>query len=466
MPKPPQNNLPEPGQESLQQDSNSGSGGSNRIAGDVTALSSDGRGIVKAREQVFFAERVVPGDRVAFVPDLSSKNAVAREVKVLRKSPDRCQHPCAHAKTCPASEWGIVKYERQLLAKHELVCRVLRGVVDASLVAPMWASPNSWEYRNRLTLQVRPTARGGLEFGYALGARDGGLVPIRDCPLASSEVRGAVRELFAATRDLKGLRPEIIPSRLTVYPTESDVAVLFTYSGHKWEADVQEFLELTDSWTLAGQIWAGMATKAGLVESRGTFWREEERLSMRVGWLGHPLAIHPGGFSQANGGSTELVLQWLVAHRADFQAETVWDLYGGYGALGLAIAPDGGKLEVVEQSEFSEAAFARLASRRPEMTGSFHLGDVSRKLRKLSGQITGNDLVILDPPRSGCHPNVLAQLIESQARNIIYLSCNPARLARDLRVLQTSGWQTRLVQPVDFFPQTPEIEAFAVVERK
>ncbi len=461
----PDSNPPEERQESLQPDFKPESAATTRIAGDVTALSSDGRGIVKAREQIFFAERVVPGDRVAFIPDLTAKPPAAREVKILRKSPERWNHPCPHAKTCPASEWGIVVYEAQVREKTGLVRRVLRGVVEPELVADMWPSPQPWGYRNRLTLNVLPTARGSMEFGYALAAREARIVPIKDCLLADEEIRVALRGIFAEVRDLKTVRPEIVPNRLTLYRAETGAAALAIYTSRVSESDVLEFLELADEWPLDGGIWAATGTKSGLVESRGTFWREEESSSIHVGWLGHPIAVHPAGFSQANQSSADLVLRELAAFRDSWRPKTVWDLYGGYGALGFAAVPDGAALEVVEQSGFSESAFAALSALRPGAVARFHQGEVARLLGKMARHMTADDLVILDPPRSGCHPDVLGHLNASGARRIVYLSCNPARLARDLRILQEHGWAAKSVQPVDFFPQTPEIEVLAVIER-
>ncbi|MBL0061996.1 MAG: class I SAM-dependent RNA methyltransferase [bacterium] len=448
-------------QESLQHSFKSGA----RQVGEVTALSSDGRGIVKSRGQVFFAERVVTGDRVAFTPDTESNPMVAVNPKVLKLSAFHCEHPCRHAKECPASEWGIVTYDCQLTEKTELVRRVLRGAVDGELVADIWPSPQQWGYRNRLTLQVRMREHGGAELGYATGARGAGFSPIKKCLLAIEPVASAVGHAGWILRDLRELTVEILPDRMMFFDTSEGPGAMAIFKGRPVETDVQHFLELAKKIELPGGIWGASSNQVGIVGERGTFWREEECRAMQVDWLGHKLEAHPAGFAQVNEEAFAEVLSYLKSLRDDFAARTVWDLYGGYGALGFAAARDGSRVHVVEQSGLVESTFAQLAKLRPNVEAELQQGEAARVVPKLARKISEDDLVILDPPKSGCHPEVLAALMESKLHRIAYLSCNPARLSRDLKILAEQGFQAKMVQPMDFFPQTPEIEVLAIAER-
>ncbi len=449
------------GQESLQHHFKSGA----RQVGEVTALSSDGRGIVKSRGQVFFAERVVTGDRVAFTPDLTAKPPVALNPKVLKHSEFHCEHPCRHAKECPASEWGIVTYEQQLVEKTELVKRVLRGAVEGELVSNIWPSPQQWGYRNRLTLQVRLREHGGAELGYAKEARGAGFAPIKKCLLATEPVASAVGHAGWILRDIRELTEELLPDRMMFFETSTGPGAMAIFKGRPDETDVQYFLELAQKIELPSGIWAASSNQVGIVGERGTFWREEECRAMKVDWMGHKLEVHPAGFTQANEAAFSKILDYLMSHCDEFSARTVWDLYGGYGALGFAAARDGSRVHVVEQSGFSESTFAQLASIRPNVEAEFQQGEAARVVPKLSRKISADDLVILDPPKSGCHPEVLTTLMESQISRLAYLSCNPARLSRDLKILAEQGFRAKMVQPIDFFPQTPEIEVLAIIER-
>lgn len=453
--------IEETGQESLQHDFKS----SPRQVGEVTALSSDGRGIVKSRGQVYFAERVVTGDRVAFTPDLSAKPPVAVNPKVLKHSAFHCEHPCRHAKECPASEWGIVTYDCQLAEKTELVRRVLRGVVEADAIAEIWPSPQQWGYRNRLTLKVRLREHGGAELGYATGSRGSGFTPIKKCMLATESVAQGVGHAGWILRDLRELTEEILPDRMMFFETTDGPGAMAIFKGRPDETDVQHFLELGENIELPGGIWAASSNQVGIVGERGMFWREEECRAMQVDWLGHKLEVHPAGFSQANEGAFARVLTHLVSLRDKFSARTVWDLYGGYGAIGFAAARVGSRVCVVEQSGLSESTFTQLASLHPNVEAKFHQGEAARVVPRLLRKIAEEDLVVLDPPKSGCHPEVLTALMESKIRRIAYLSCNPARLSRDLKILAAKGFKAESVQPVDFFPQTPEIEVLAIVDR-
>ncbi|MCB1060912.1 MAG: class I SAM-dependent RNA methyltransferase [Calditrichaeota bacterium] len=451
------------GQESLQQNFKSG-GKPSRQVGDVTALSSDGRAIVKSRGKTYFAERVVPGDRVAFAPDETTSPARAANAKVLKRSELRCDHPCRHAAECPASQWGIVKYETQLAEKTELVRRVLRGIVAPESVSEMWASPEPWGYRNRLTLTVYPKERGAV-LGYAVGARGAGFAEIRTCLLATRSISQAVGHVGWILRDARQLSASALPTRLVFFETAFGPGAMALFSDLAKETDVQEFLELAQKFELPGGILGATASKAGIVGERGTFWREEESRAMITTWLGNRLEIHPAGFAQINEGAFDRVLGFLQQQSAGFEASAVWDLYGGYGALGFAAARAGTRLTVIEQSGFSRKTFDQLAGFHPQVKSKFTKSEVLAALPNIASKMTDKDLVILDPPYSGCHPDVLKALSGAAIRKLVYLSCNPARLARDLKILAPAGFQSTLIQPVDFFPQTPEIEVLVFAER-
>ncbi len=436
-----------------------------RLAGDVTALASDGRGVVKTKEQVFFARSVVPGDRVAFKPDLSSKPASALDVKVLRRSEYRAVHPCRHAKECQASVWGIVSYERQLIEKQDLVRRVMRGAVDPAVIREIVPSPLQWAYRNRVGLQVSAKPRGGFDLGYASGARDSAIVGISSCLLASDTISEAIKRVAECLASDRALSRDALPHRLSLFETAAGAGGLAVYKGRPKETDVQLFLEFALSFELAGGIWAANGSQAGLVGERGMFWRTKESRSMLVEWLGHKFDVHPASFAQVNNGSAQFILQHLFGHRHEFHSSQVWDLYGGYGALGFALALEGAKLCVVEQNSWSESTFKKLQELNPLVEAKFIKGDVARLLSKSQVKLGKDDLVILDPPRSGCHPEVLEAIVKARTDRILYLSCNPARFARDLKILAASAYQAKEILPVDFFPQTPEIEVLALIEK-
>ena len=170
---------------------------------------------------------------------------------------------------------------------------------------------------------------------------------------------------------------------------------------------------------------------------------------MQTGWLGHQLEVHPAGFTQVNDGAFDRVLRYLAEQRTRFSAPTTWDLYGGYGALGFAVASAGSQLVVVEQNGLSRSTFEQLAAARPEVQATFDETEVNRYLPRIKGRIGRDDLIILDPPRSGCHPEALDLIGKSRVRRLLYMSCNPARLARDVKLIAPAGFVVREVQPVD-----------------
>ncbi|MCC6476700.1 class I SAM-dependent RNA methyltransferase [bacterium] len=436
-----------------------------RIAADVTALSSDGRGIVKLNELVFFAEHTVPGDRIAFQPNPASKPPSAEQVRVLKRSPHRCEHPCPLSDKCPASIWGIVDDATQLSEKTGLVRRVLRGVVEADKVQEMIPSPELWGYRNRLSLKIAHRARGGFEIGYSSGARSNEVIPIRDCLIAEESMRHALRQLSRKLKNERSLDPSFLPSRLQLHVTAEGPGAVAIYSHRIPELAARELCSYLEDIDFFGGVSVAVGNAAGLVGERGIIWRDEACSDMSASWFERSLDVHPCAFTQANPRAASLILNRLreVSHTYSFR--TVWDLYGGYGALGFSLASSNSRVVVVESNPFSRGTFEQLSKIAPCTSSEFICGEAVATFKKLSREVKPEDVIVLDPPRSGAHPELIELLVRARARNIIYLSCNPARLARDLRPLVAAGWQTIEVQPVDFFPQTPEIEALAILHK-
>jgi 23S rRNA (uracil1939-C5)-methyltransferase len=143
----------------------------------------------------------------------------------------------------------------------------------------------------------------------------------------------------------------------------------------------------------------------------------------------------------------------------------VWDLYGGYGALGFAVGGGVRPVTVMDISSYSERTFAELARMAGNTNSRFLRGDLLVTLPTVVKSIAEEDLVVLDPPRSGAHPEVLTRITRSRCRRVIYLSCNAARLARDLRILKEHRFAPTEIQPYDFFPQTPTIETLVILQR-
>jgi tRNA/tmRNA/rRNA uracil-C5-methylase (TrmA/RlmC/RlmD family) len=255
-----------------------------------------------------------------------------------------------------------------------------------------------------------------------------------------------------------------LPRRIRIHDTRRGAGALLIFAGELEEGDTVEWRTKLKDVPIPGGAWLASGTRVGVADLRNPLRRMPGALPMLTTWLGNEVDVHPAQFCQANGGAADLVLERLRRLGQSQGFASVWDLYGGYGALGLAAA---GKrpVTVLEQTSLCRETFQDLATRAGNTQAEFVGGDLLRTVKKAALRMTSDDLVILDPPRSGVHREVLAVLAQSNARQIAYLSCNPARLGRDLGLLLNAGFRAEEIQPYDFFPQTPRIEALCLLER-
>ena len=428
----------------------------------IESLATDGRGVVRLDGVVYFVPRALPGDLVLLNLNSASKPPSAEVVSLLEPSHVRVPHPCPHAALCQGSLWGSLGYAQQLAHKHELVERTLRKAVGDVIVLPTVASPLPWRYRNRISLSVW-TRAGKLEVGYHSEARQDTGVPIHACYLPHESISQSLNTLAGSLSDFDATDAHI-PRRLQIHITAAEAGLLLFLNERltpelmsRWASRLQA--------CAPGGIWYAEATAAGIVNFRQPILHTERALPMQSQWLGHTVDVHPAAFSQANSLAANLVGERLLKYRQQSNYSKVWDLYGGFGALGLAAAGPDHALTVFEISRLSEPSLQRLAQDLRVTHTRFVQGDLLRTLPSHISQVQETDLMILDPPRSGAHPEILSAINRSKARQLIYLSCNPARLGRDMALLSKGGFAPREIQPYDFFPQTPATEVLAIFHR-
>jgi 23S rRNA (uracil1939-C5)-methyltransferase len=429
----------------------------------VEALSTDGRAVVHVDGTVFFVGGALPGDRVELELDPLTRPPSARLVRLLEPSPHRAPHPCPEAAACCGSVWGVLAYEEQLKHKRELVLRTLRKAVGDIEVLSTIASPLQWHYRNRLSLSVW-IENERLRIGFQTEPRSPTGTPVRTCLLAHESLLPCLRALAGFADEMHTDNAPRLPRRIQIHTTRRGAGVLLIFAGELEEGDGSDWRSRLKNVPIPGGLWLASGTRAGIVDLHEPLLCMPGALPMLTTWLGHEVDVHPAEFCQANGGAADLVLERLHRLGESRHFAHVWDLYGGYGALGLAAAGNG-PVTVLEQTSLCRETLQALAVRAGNTDAEFVGGDLLRTMKKAASRMTADDLVILDPPRSGAHREVLTALAQSDARHIAYLSCNPARLGRDMALLSATGFRAAEIQPYDFFPQTPRIEVLCVLER-
>jgi len=401
-----------------------------RLTFGFDALAHDGRRVV-------FVPYAAPGDRVS--ADVVERHAGwlrAEPRAVVRPGPDRVVPGCAWFPTCGGCQWQHVAPAAQRAAKAAIVAEQLAriaGMRDVE-VLPALASSADWGYRARITLAVE-----GRRIGYRR-ARSHALVEIRDCPIADPAVSAhlaVAREWVAALR---------VPlERVTIAAAPGGVVLAATATRGPGPADLaaSEAL-LARTATVRGTVLGG----GGVRQTAGD---PHVRLALAPGV---DVDVPADAFTQVNLGANAL----LVATVVDFARAPAraLDLFCGAGNFALPLARRGARVHGVERSAVAVDAARAAAARLALEHATFACDTVAHALATVSPGDA--DLVVLDPPRAGAS-EVIAPLARVRAPRIVYVSCDPATLARDARALAKHGYALVRVQPVDVFPQTYHIES-------
>jgi 23S rRNA (uracil1939-C5)-methyltransferase len=435
----------------------------------VESLAQGGRGVARSGGYVVFVQGAVPGDRVrARVFKRKRSYGEARVTELLEPSPDRIEARAPH----PGAPWQVLPYERQLEEKQRQVVEALEriGGFEGARVDPIVPAVEQWHYRNKMEYSFGEGPDGGLVLGFHPPGSWRQVIAVQEDVLASAatdELRERVREWCEAEgltpydrethagflRNLvvrEGRRTGQLQVRLVTSPGD------FRASHFAEAADARSVV-----WTRTG----GLAEvtrdgETGLLSGDGLI---EERLEVN----GTPLRFHisPDAFFQTN---TEMAerLYGIAAELAGLTgSERVYDLFCGIGTIGLALAPLAGEVWGVEIVEDAVADAIGNAKLNGIDNARFFAGDIRTAMRPLVEQAGDPDVVVVDPPRAGLSQKIVRRIVETGAKRIVYVSCNPTTLAPNARQVADAGWSLERVQPVDMFPQTPHIECVALFTR-
>ena len=375
----------------------------------------------------------IPGERVvAEVIKVHRKYVSAKVVEVLEASPDRVEPPCPYYGECTGCQWQHLSYDAQLKTKREKVVDALQRVGDFENppVSEVRPSPDQYGYRNHARFTVR--RRGKREDGPE-GNREGSLgfvnretrqfVRIDKCLLMHDGVNRLLEDLqdhCGETTQLS-IRAAKYPGRAGKYSEDS---LIQPYLAHP-----------------------EISVKTG-----------QKRYTETVG--GHDFQVSSPSFFQVNVDQAAAAAQ-VVSDRLQLGPNDVLlDAYTGVGTFAILLAPSVKKVIAVEESS------AAVADAKLNGAGlnnlEFVLGRTEDVLRDLPEK---PDVVVLDPPRSGCQPRALESLIEMAPPRLAYVSCDAETLGRDLKILCQGGYQLDEVAPLDMFPQTHHVECVAFLSR-
>jgi 23S rRNA (uracil1939-C5)-methyltransferase len=378
---------------------------------ELTGVGPDGAATGALDGETVSAAFGLPGERVIVaVLERREGHIDGRTLHVLRPSPDRVAPPCPYFGTCGGCQWQHVTYERQLAYKRDNVATRLAeaGFADVP-VAPTLPAPSAYAYRNHARFSI---GRKFGELGYTTHHQHR-FFRVDTCPIMNPRINA----VLAATQRRA--------------------------AGHQ----------------LAVRV--GARTGDLLVQPRQDapdLPYESGQTSLEEELLGRRYRVSAAAFFQVNTAQAER----LIATARDLldlrESDVLLDLYCGVGTFGLALASGVRRVIGVEESA---AALKDARVNAADLDNvEFLIGRAEDVLASLAEPV---DAVIVDPPRVGCRPGALDALLRLTPRKLVYVSCDPASLAHDLRVLVDGGFALKAVQPVDMFPQTAHVETVALL---
>jgi 23S rRNA (uracil1939-C5)-methyltransferase len=446
----------------------------------VERYAAEGKCVARVNEKVIFIEGAVPGDVVDIFVHKNKKDwGEARVTRLVTPSADRVIPFCTHFGTCGGCKWQMLPYDKQLLYKEEQVKDQLRriGHITAQEYRPIAGCEQTQLYRNKLEFTFsNKRFLTGAEINNpnitpnhpSLGFHAPGLfdkvIPIEECflqPEPTNAIRNFLRDL-ALEREHTGF----LRNLMIRVATTGQVLVNMVFAENQTDEIALVMAQLKEHFPGITSLHYTINTKfndslydQAIQLYHGTPYIEE-KLEQFV------FRISPKSFFQTNTRQAE-VLYRIARDLAQLQGhETVYDLYCGTGSIGIFLSPNAGKIIGVETvSDAVDDARINAAINGIERA-EFFAGDVidicNDAFFKQHGQ---PDVVIIDPPRAGCHDKLLQKLLEIAAPRIVYISCNPATQARDIKVL-SALYDVVVSQAVDLFPHTHHIENVILLERK
>ncbi|NOT33267.1 MAG: 23S rRNA (uracil(1939)-C(5))-methyltransferase RlmD [Candidatus Eisenbacteria bacterium] len=424
-------------------------------------------------------DRGLPGDRVeARVSHVRRRWADARLERVEPLCPDRVPPRCSHVHVCGGCRFQDLALEAQVRLKERHVRETLEriGGLENPQVRPIVAAPDAWRYRNKMEFSFAPDSDGSPQLGLHVRGAFDRVFELEDCLIASELTVEVVRltQRFARAHRWPAYHPrrhEGIARFLVVrhLPLTDQCAV------HLVAASDQ--LDGLDAWAREVAATSPAIQGVSLLINRAranVAIGEEERLlqgraTVVERLLGLEFEAGAASFLQTNSRAAEGLYQGAIAAAAATPDDVVLDLYCGTGTLTLLFARVAGEAIGVESVEPAVIAARANAVRNRVTNARFEAGESRAVLRQWArGERAGAprpSIVVVDPPRAGLHPRVVARIAELTPRRVIYVSCNPATLARDLKDFAALGFALDHVTPFDLFPHTPHIECVARLER-
>ncbi len=432
--------------------------GAQQVELTIEGLTGEGDGVGRHQGLAVFVPGALPGEHVLVAITQRKKNyAKGKLITLLFPSSQRVKPACPHFGQCGGCQLQHLSYEGQLAAKKLWVEDALTrlGGCSTGLTADVAGMNRPWRYRNRCNIHL--SWRDGQAFAGFYSEKSRRLIPLADClllpplfaPLAQQVASSCSRERLTGLHDL------------VIRQNDAGQLMLILLGEAPW----QKLKQVSTAWQESFPALQSVYQNTGPLQ-RGHLWRTQWRQIFGPNVItekicGRRLLFSPASFAQVNPSQTEVLYEKVRKLAGHDVEQGVWDIYCGVGAIGLTLVSKGFLWGVEENQEAIKMAKRNAAlNHMPQAT--FIAGKAEDVLPRWRQIAPPPGVVVVDPPRCGCKPEVLAAICQSMPEKIIYVSCHPGTLARDVKILSSLGYKLQIAEPVDMFPHTGHVETVAL----
>jgi 23S rRNA (uracil1939-C5)-methyltransferase len=441
---------------------------------EITGMGHEGEGVGRIENFTVFVQGALQGETVlAKIIKVSKNYAVGKLIKVIKASPDRTNPVCEIYKKCGGCQLQHTSYEAQLRVKKQRVIDAIEriGKLEDVVVHDTIGMANPYRYRNKVQLPVGEK-NGEIQIGfYAPKSHD--IIDMDVCHI-QDEIADEVVKLTRKWMKSYGIKPYneetgtgVVRHIMVRRGFKTGEVMVVLISNTREVPYIEEFIELISK-NIKGiksiiQNINSKKTNVILGESSRTLWGDNT-ITDYIGKF--KFNISPQSFFQVNPVQTEVLYNKALEYANLTGNEVVFDAYCGTGTISLFLAQKAKKVYGVEIVPQAIENAIENAKQNGVENAEFIVGESEKVIPELIEKGISADVVVVDPPRKGCERELLEAIAKMAPQRLVYVSCDPGTLARDLGILDELGYKTIEIQPVDMFPMTAHVECVAGIERK
>ena len=434
---------------------------------EITDMDYEGLGIAHEDNYTIFVKDALVGEVVrARIEKVSTKIAFAKTVQIIKKSPKRIIPPCKYYSKCGGCNMMHMDYQEEIEMKKNFFINTISKMVKNPPVEEVISSDNPYNYRNKIQLPV-----GYMNDSFVVGfyqERSHNIIPSDSCMIENENARTVINDVLRLLDD-----SNIYPYNEETHTGDLRHLILRTNSKNEFmlimvlrenKPKIHNFVKQINSPLIKSLYLNINPNKTNVILGKefihvgGDAYLEEEL-------FGNKFNIHPNSFFQVNYNQMKKLYKCAIDMLEPKNKETVIDAYSGIGTITLSLAPHVKKVYGIEVVEEAVKNANENKIRNNIANAEFILGKCEEEIMKLVSK-EKIDAILMDPPRKGSDQKFLDTIIDAKIAKIVYISCGPAALARDMKYLIDHGYEVTKIVLVDMFSRTSNIETVATLVLK